>query len=473
MTDFSKGDELNTQIQYRLIERLAESERRYRTLVENLSEIVFKVDPLGQITFLNPAWTKILGFPINSCLGKPLAQFMDETEQASWQMTIANLDHCAILRQELHFRDHNQQTVWLEITIQPRGADGEFSGSLTDVTDRHQAEQLLQRMNTELEKRVAQRTQALNAANQKLQATIERLQQTQCELVQSEKMSGLVQLVAGVAHEINNPVNFIHGNLEYLEEYLQTLIQSLETYQAQNLETTATIPLLTEPIDLDFLKEDSQKIINSMRTGTHRIRQIVLDLRNFSRIDESELKTISVHEDIDGILKILGYQLKAKLQSISISKNYGQLPLIECYPRYLNQALMSILENAIDAIEEAVKKVDSKIIMPSSSTYFGTIEINTFVLDSQWVAIEISDNGIGIPLLIQGQVFNPFFTTKDVGKGTGMGLAISYQIITEKHRGKLSFRSQYGQGTTFTIQIPIQQTNLADSPAQESANSQR
>ncbi|TAD79994.1 MAG: PAS domain-containing sensor histidine kinase [Oscillatoriales cyanobacterium] len=471
MSDSNTHDELNTQIQYRLIEKLSESERCYRELIENLNEIVFKFDHQGCLTFLNPAWTRTLGYSVNASLGQPLADFIDPQQQAAWQVLLTDLDQRSPLKQELKFRHICGQVVWLEVAIQPRKMGSEFSGSLMDVTDRHQAEQLLQRMNAELEKRVEQCTRDLDTTNQKLRATIDNLQQIQCQLMQSEKMSGLVNLVAGVAHEINNPVNFIYGNLDYLEDYLQTLLEIVDCDQAHDPSSATAVELLMEDVDLDFLKEDSQKIINSIRTGTSQIRQIVVDLRNFSQIDESELKMINIHEDIDGILKILNYQLKAKIKSISIEKNYGELPLIECYPRYLNQALMSILENAIDATDAWRRKTAADPQPVDRQSYRGKIDIQTAVLERQWITISITDNGIGIPLPIQNQVFNPFFTTKVVGQGLGMGLAISHQVITGKHQGKLTFRSQGGQGTTFTIQIPIRQADPAESKVEDSVRS--
>lgn len=457
MSDSNTHDELNTQIQYRLIEKLSESERRYRELVENLNEIVFKADCRGCLTFLNPAWTRVLGYPVTTALGQPLDRFIDGSDRAVWQAILTDLEARSPLRQELQFRHSGGQTVWLEIAIQSRGISSEFSGSLIDVTDRRQAEQLLHRINTELESRVAQRTKALDAANQELRATIKYLQQTQYQLVQAEKMSGLVQFVAGLAHEINNPVNFIHGNLDCLEDYIQSLMEILNLYQLQYPNATGLLQEAIESVDLAFLKDDAQKVIASIKTGTHRIRQIVSDLRNLSRMDESELKTVSLHENIDSVLKILNYRLKTRLKPISITKDYGTLPLVQCYPKYLNQAIMSILENAIDAIDDVPQKSIQQIVFDQVPQRIGKVSIKTLVLEEQWICIEIADNGVGIPVAIQNQIFNPFFTTKLGGKAIGMGLAISDQMITEKHHGKLSFQSQEHGGTTFTIQIPIHQ----------------
>jgi two-component system, NtrC family, sensor kinase len=291
----------------------------------------------------------------------------------------------------------------------------------------------------------------LQSQNQKLEAAMEELKNAQIQLVKNEKMSSLGQLVAGVAHEINNPVNFIDANLSFVEEYIQDLLSYVQLHQYHYPNPVPEIEAKAEKIDLKFILKDMPNILASMRMGTERICQIVLSLRNFSRIDEAELKAVNIHEGIDNTLVILQHRLKEKLDfpPIQVSKDYGDLPLVECYAGQLNQVFMNILANAIDAIEEAYTNRDRDEVPP------GQIDIRTLVLDSQWVQIAIADNGTGIPENIKQQILNPFFTTKPVGKGTGMGVPISYQIVTEKHGGKLEYFSTYGEGTEFVIQIPV------------------
>ncbi|WP_448269725.1 sensor histidine kinase [Nostoc sp. DSM 114159] len=306
----------------------------------------------------------------------------------------------------------------------------------------------LENSNAELEARVEQRTVELKTA-------LSELQRTQAQVVQSEKMSSLGQLVAGIAHEINNPVNFIHGNLTYLDEYTENLLQMIYLYQERHSSHDPEIQALAEKIDLEFLIEDLQKILPSMKMGTERIRNIVLSLRNFSRMDEAEFKTVDIHEGIESTLLILQHRLKDKPDhpAIEVIKDYGNLPQVECYPGQLNQVLMNILVNAIDALDEADIKRTSQQIQENPSQ----ITIRTSVVDSQSIEIAIADNAQGMPESVQNRIFDPFFTTKPVGKGTGMGMAISYQIITEKHGGKLLCFSSLGQGTNFIIQVPIRQ----------------
>ncbi|MGB7712324.1 MAG: ATP-binding protein [Microcoleus sp.] len=290
--------------------------------------------------------------------------------------------------------------------------------------------------------------------SQQLELTIENLKQTQAQLIQSEKISSLGQLVAGVAHEINNPVGFIHGNLIHVQYYADSLLNLVDLYQKYYPNPIAEIETEAEKIDLDFLQDDLPKILSSMRIGTDRIRQIVLSLRNFSRMDESEFKEVNIHEGIDSTLLILQHRLKAGPEhpEIEVIRDYGDLPLVECYPGQLNQVFMNILANAIDALEE----LNTKRVACSIEKHPCCITIRTSVVDSLLVKIAIEDNGNGIPESIQTQIFNPFFTTKPVGKGTGMGMAISYQIITEKHGGTLSFFSTPEKGTKFEICIPVQ-----------------
>ncbi|MEG4857551.1 ATP-binding protein [Microcoleus sp. K1-B6] len=291
--------------------------------------------------------------------------------------------------------------------------------------------------------------------SQQLEQAIEHLKLTQAQLIQTEKISSLGQLVAGLAHEINNPVGFIHGNLIHVQYYADSLLNLVHLYQKHYPNPIVEIEKQAENIDLDFLKDDLPKILNSMRIGTDRIRQIVLSLRNFSRMDESEFKEVDIHQGIDSTLLILQHRLKARHEhpEIKVIRDYGDLPLVECYAGQLNQVFMNILANAIDALEE----INTQQIACAIEKHPCCITISTSVVDSQWVKIAIADNGNGIPESIQTQIFNPFFTTKPVGKGTGMGMAISYQIITEKHGGTLRCFSTPEKGTEFEICIPVQQ----------------
>ncbi|WP_193199057.1 sensor histidine kinase [Nostoc sp. MG11] len=306
----------------------------------------------------------------------------------------------------------------------------------------------LENSNAELEERVEERTVELKTA-------LSELQRTQAQVIQGEKMSSLGQLVAGIAHEINNPVNFIHGNITYLDEYTQNLLEMIYLYQKRHSSHDPEIQALAEKIELEFLIEDLQKMLSSMKMGTERIRNIVLSLRNFSRMDEAEFKVVDIHEGIESTLLILQHRLKDKpdRSAIEVIRDYGNLPEVECYPGQLNQVLMNILVNAIDAIDEVYIKHTYQQIQENP----GQITICTSVIDSQWVEIAIADNAQGMPESVQSRIFDPFFTTKPVGKGTGMGMAISYQIITEKHSGKLQCFSTLGQGTKFIIQVPIRQ----------------
>ncbi|BAY21601.1 multi-sensor signal transduction histidine kinase [Calothrix sp. NIES-2100] len=290
---------------------------------------------------------------------------------------------------------------------------------------------------------------------EQLTQTLHHLQETQTQLIQTEKMSSLGQLVAGIAHEINNPVNFIYGNLAHVSEYAEDLLSILELYQQQVPNASAEIWERAEEIDLEFVTEDLPKTLTSMKVGIDRIRQIVLGLRNFSRLDEAEMKAVDIHEGIDNTLLILQHRLKAKPETpmIHIIKNYNELPLVECYAGQLNQVFMNVLSNAIDALEEQRVSI--------SEPHKSQITIHTSMGEMKdninSVVIRIVDNGPGIPEALRARICDPFFTTKPVGKGTGLGLSISYKIVVDRHGGIFKCDSEPGLGTEFWIEIPIYQ----------------
>ncbi|GAB4139437.1 MAG: hypothetical protein Fur0046_14610 [Cyanobacteria bacterium J069] len=334
---------------------------------------------------------------------------------------------------------------------------------------------------------------------------LDHLKKAQTQLIQSEKMSSLGQLVAGIAHEINNPVNFIHGNISYAHRYAQDLMGLVKLYQQHYPEPVCAVGDRAEEIDIDFLMKDFPLMLASMQIGAERIRNIVLSLRNFSRLDEAEMKVVDLHEGLESTLLILQYRLKPKsisnlAQNIRLVKEYGQLPLVECYPSQLNQVFMNLLSNAIDALEEQIVSREKMLQQSGSDSVNNlpqpTITIRTELCDrhdqsddlgdyeddrpalerarerailasdrsqdasTQYVAIRIADNGPGVPEKLQTKLFDPFFTTKPVGKGTGLGLSISQQIICERHHGTLKCISHPGRGTEFQVLIPIRQHEL-------------
>ncbi|MEL7036341.1 MAG: PAS domain S-box protein [Cyanobacteria bacterium J06592_8] len=337
---------------------------------------------------------------------------------------------------ELELRIGESEATWryvhlkIEAVSNVRGEVIGLFGTIMDISDRKQAELQLQQQATAL------------------QETLDELQSTQAKMVQSEKMSSLGQMVAGVAHEINNPVSFIHANLPHASRYVEDLLELIELYQEYYPEPDSEIQEMIAEIELDFLKEDFTKLVQSMKVGTERIREIVLSLRNFSRLDEAELKSANLHQGIDSTLMILSNRLKAQPNrpEIKVIQNYGKLPFVHCCAGPLNQVFMNILSNAIDALEETlnVKEIDPQI------------QITTQVIHKNWVRICIADNGKGMPDSVKAKLFDPFFTTKPVGKGTGLGLSISYQVIVDKHHGKLECNSTLNQGTEFIIELPIQ-----------------
>ena len=305
------------------------------------------------------------------------------------------------------------------------------------------ANQRLEDYSRTLEEKVADRTQELKEKNQCLEQTLKDLKRAQTQLIQAEKMSGLGQLVSGVAHEINNPVSFISGNLFHSNQYIDELLSLIEVYQQEYPHPTPAIESTTEDIDLEFLIQDLPKLMNSMKTGCDRIKNIVLGLRNFSRLDESETKFVDIHEGLENTLMLTQHRLQQKgnYREINVVKDYGKLPKVNCYTSQINQVFMNILNNSIDALEEVRVYSDLPSIGEKEQQNLPQIRIQTEVVAGKQVCIRIADNGIGMNEETRNKVFEPFFTTKPIGKGTGLGMSISYQIIVEKHGGRdrLSF----------------------------------
>ncbi|MGK7890003.1 MAG: ATP-binding protein [Leptolyngbyaceae cyanobacterium] len=283
-----------------------------------------------------------------------------------------------------------------------------------------------------------------------LTQTLENLQQTQAQLIQSEKMSSLGQLVAGIAHEINNPVSFISGNVHYAQTYFHDLMTLISAYQKHYPNPNPELQALIEDIDLEFLVEDLEKLLQSMDMGSERIRQIVLSLRNFSRLDEAEVKQVNIHEGLENTLLILQNRLKSKNSKppIEVIKFYDDLPLVRCYAGPLNQVFMNLLSNAIDALEDQETCRQIRVKTTRSFMMIGSEKVDS-------VKISVADNGPGIAPENLSRLFDPFFTTKEIGKGTGLGLAVSYQIVVERHQGLFNCVSAEGEGAEFIVEIPL------------------
>ena len=335
-------------------------------------------------------------------------------------------------------------------------------GAADYVSKQFQFSETLVRIETQLNQRrlqkrlIASEAQAREKSEQ-LSRALAQIQETQSQLVHQAKMSSLGQLVAGVAHEINNPVNFVYGNLTYIAEYTEHLMELLGLYQQAFPEPTPEIEEKIEEVDLEFIEADLPRLVGSMRVGTERIQEIVRSLRNFSRLDESDLKSVDVHQGLENTLVILQHRLKASgdRAEVKVVRSYSDLPLLECYAGQLNQVFTNILANSIDALEEKRKRASDGALEDAPEI---TIETKRVGLDR--ICISIADNGEGMPESVRNRVFDPFFTTKDIGVGTGLGMSISYQIVSERHRGQLSCDSGLGQGTRFEIELPLRAAKM-------------
>ncbi len=443
------------RIEANLRQREAKLEAKLNEIHDFVPGVIYqyKVDrATGELvfTYLSHRCHELFAITASDCLANPgaIRRLIHPDDRDQINAALANADRPSWF-DEFRIILPSGQEKWirgLSSRSELSAATVVHNGIFMDVSDRKQAELAVQASEARLRQQ-----------NQDLEETLIHLQKTQLQLIQSEKMSSLGRLVAGIAHEINNPVNFIHGNVDHLQAYVQDLLKILDLYRQSQPLPSATLQAEADEIDLDFIMQDLPKVLDSMKVGTERIREIVLSLRTFSRLDEAEYKTVDLHAGLDSTLLILQNRLKVHgpRHEIRVIKDYGPLPGVECYAGPLNQVFMNLLNNAIDALEEHWDLENSVAAPP-------TIRIQTQQLD-QTVEIRISDNGAGIPETILSQIFDPFFTTKPVGKGTGMGLSICYQIITEKHFGTLRCLSQPNpsqphQGTEFIMQIPLQQS---------------
>ncbi|NJM45649.1 MAG: PAS domain S-box protein [Alkalinema sp. RU_4_3] len=415
-----------------------------RQLLDSIPDPVFVKDEDHNWVMVNQAYCQLMGIDRLDRIGKTDYDFMPmEQAELEWLMDehiFATEDEDISEAYRVDALGEPQYLSTKKICFTTDQGEKLMVGVIRDMTDRKQIEDLAHDSVLQAKLKTQQLAEALKE-----------LQQTQLQLIQSEKMSSLGQLVSGIAHEINNPVNFIHGNLIHVQQYLRELTLLLSTYREYQAFLPEEVLQLEQYIDVQFILQDIPKLMGSMQAGTQRIQDIVSSLRLFSHLDESGCKPTDIHEGLDCTIRLLKSRLQADplCQAISIECVYGDLPLVDCYGGELNQVFMNLLVNSIDALASRQASV-----LNTRDTFVPMIMVTTKQIQNE-VLIKITDNGTGIPKEVQKRIFDPFFTTKAIGKGTGMGLPISYQVIVDRHKGKLSFTSIPNEGTTFKIQLPL------------------
>ncbi len=466
-------------------QRFNSPEEHFRLLVDGVKDhAIYMLDRHGRVISWNSGAERINGWEAHEIIGQSSSIFF--TVASRQRRVPEKVLRVAATSGRVEFENWRMRKdgscFWANVTLSAlRDERGQLLGYATitrDVTDRKQEEEALQQAYDNLEKRVEERTAELQAANSRLreevhirsqaeealrqsqkrltqqasqlEATLRELRSTQAQLIHTEKMSGLGQLVAGVAHEINNPVGFIHGNLEHASHYVQDLLRLIHCYQEHYPNPTPKIQAELEDIDLDFIVADMPKLLASMNQGTQRIQAIVQSLRHFSGLNEAQYKPVDLHNALNSTLRVLQHRLQGdgQQQPIQLIRNYDpNLTKVDCFPGQLNQAFANVISNAIDALQDYDKTQDS-------ADYRPTLTVETQHLGDR-VRITFSDNGPGMDESVRSRIFDPFFTTKPVGRGTGLGLSTTYQIIVDKHRGSLTCTSQCQQGTSIAIELPL------------------
>jgi len=439
---------------------LHQSEIRFKSIAANVPAMLYQfrlhADGHYSVPYISAACEEVYELSAETVQQNPqlLVDLINADDRINLELAMCqSAELLSAWNSEHRLTTPSGQSKWVQMASRAQPiAEGDtlWSGMIIDITARKRAEASLQKSEHRLRSQTKQ-----------LKATLKKLKYAQVKLVQSEKMSSLGQLVAGIAHEINNPANFIYGNLEHIREYTQDMLKLIRLYQAHYPTPNSTIQTLTDELELDYVASDLPKLLDSLNSGIERIRSIVLSLRNFSRLDETGLKQVDIHEGLENTLMLLAGRLKATVSrpAIEIIKAYERIPTVDCYASQLNQVFMNVLANAIDCIDECSEQSAEAVeLMGPQGTLLRShqIMLQTFQREGR-IVIQIANSGPPIPQETAQRMFDPFFTTKSVGKGIGMGLAISYQTIVDLHKGSFEYMQTADGKTAFVIEIPAVQ----------------